>query len=220
MKKSCTGNGHTRSVGLQTSTTNSFNHKSHSMGQHSSQNGDKLGNFGKTFEQIQQLIYYYSFSMHFIEQIFLFMNSVFNIFIILGNRPGPILVSQRSHNFSCIMNLHLISGFPKDPIFQWSEAAFQSHADFSLEEFQMLSQLWMWPAYSIRSFLLSLRNFSLSSVCMYMSTVLWGLMDLTLCCKENGHCQVQFGFILYLKSSDPLCFCMGPSQGEGQGLVS
>lgn len=125
MKISCPINGHTRSFGLKTSTTSSFNDKSHSMGQHSSQNGDKLSNSGKKFEpsQIQQLIYYYSFSMHFIEQIFLFMNSVFNIFIILGNKPGPIFIFQHSHHFSSIMNLHLISGFPKDPIFPWERGS-------------------------------------------------------------------------------------------------
>lgn len=62
--------------------------------------------------------------MHFIEQIFLFMNSVFNVSIILGNRPDPILIFQHSHNLELlwiysIMNLHLISGFPKNPLFPW-----------------------------------------------------------------------------------------------------
>lgn len=100
--------------------------------------------------------------MHFIEQIFLFMNSVFNISIILGNKPGPILIFQHSHNFTSIMNLFLISGFPKDPIFHGNEAAFQNHTDFSLEELQMLRQLWMWLNYSISPFL-----FSVICVCVY-----------------------------------------------------
>lgn len=119
MKISCSINGHTKSVGLKTSIASSFNHKSHSMGPHSSQNGDKLSNFWKNIEifQIWQLIYYYSFSMHFIEQIFLFMNSVSNIFLILGYRPDPILIFQHSHSFNSVMNLCVISSFPKDPVF-------------------------------------------------------------------------------------------------------
>lgn len=196
MKISCTLNGHTRSAGLKTSTTSSFNHKSHSMGQHSSQNGDKLSNSGKKFEpfQIQQLIYYYSFSMHFIEQIFLFMNSVFNIFITLGNRPDPILIFQHSHNFSSITNLCLISGFPKDPIFPWEWGSIPD--PYRLQSWRAPNAE---PALNVNSLqhkLLSFFSLSLICVSMYMNTVLWSVMNLTLCCKENGHCLAQFGFLL------------------------
>lgn len=121
---------------------------------------------GKKIElfQIQQLIYHYSFSMRFIKQIFLFMNSVFNIFIILGNRPDPILIFQHSHNFSSIMNLHLISGFPKEPIFAWEWGSIPEW--YRLQSWRVPNvELWMWLVYSISPFLFSL---SLSLVCVYV----------------------------------------------------
>lgn len=144
----------------------------------------------KKFEpfQIQQLIYHYSFSMHFIEQIFLFMYSVFNIFIILGSRPDPILIFQHSHNFSSIMNLHLISGFPKDPIFAWEWGSIPE--PYRLQSWRVPN---VEPALNVPSLQhkpLSFFPLSLSCVCMYMNTVLWGVMN-------------------------PLL-----SQSEGQGLVS
>lgn len=152
--------------------------------------------------------------MHFIKQIFLFMNSLFNIFIILGNKPGPILIFQHSHNFSSIMNLCLNSGFPKDPIFHGNEAAFQNHTDFSLEKFQMLRQLWMWLAYSINPFLFSV-------VCVYVyerSPIRCNESKSLLQGKRALPGTVWIPSLA--ESSDPPCFCMELSQGEGQGLVS
>lgn len=78
--------------------------------------------------------------MYIIEQVFVFMNSVSNIFVVLGNRPDPILIFQHSHNFSSMTNVHLISSFLKDPVFP-REAVSQIHTALNLEVFQILSQL-------------------------------------------------------------------------------
>lgn len=175
MKISCTVNGHSRSVGLKTSTTSSCNHESHSIGPHGSQSWDKRSNFWKNIEpfQIQQLMYHYSFSVHFIEQIFLFMNCIPNIFLTLGNKPGLIFIFQLSHNFNRITNLCLISSFPKDPTFPGEEGGVPDPygpSPWSVPNFEPGVNVTSLQQHSPSFF------FSLFFVYVCMNTVQWGVV--------------------------------------------